>query len=335
MLKIGQKKIGKGYPVYVIAEAGINHNGDMKIAKEMIEVASKVGANAIKFQSFSAEDLFSESTNPDLFKFAQKLSLNEKQHYQLKKHADKNKIEFLSTPAGKKSIKLLEKLNVKALKIASPDITNHDLIRNSAKTKIPLIVSTGMSTLSEITSAIEIIREENYPFCILHCNSSYPSPVKDANLSTIPFFKKIFSVPVGYSDHTLGIDACLSAVSMGASIIEKHFTLDKKMEGSDQKLSANPKELKEMISKIRTIEKLIGTPRSGITQSEKKFRKSMRKSIHSATYIKKGTTIKKSMLTLFRPGDGIPPSMIPNLVGMKIKKDVNKGIKLRHDMFYK
>lgn len=333
MLKIGQKKIGKGYPVYVIAEAGINHNGDMKIAKEMIEVASKAGADAIKFQSFSAEDLFSESANPDLFKFAQKLSLNEKQHYQLKKHADKNKIEFLSTPAGKKSIKLLEKLNVKALKIASPDITDHDLIRNSAKTKIPLIVSTGMSTLSEITSAIEIIREENCPFCILHCNSAYPTPIEDANLSTIQYLHDVFAVSVGFSDHTLGIDACLTAASLGASILEKHFTLDKNMEGPDQKLSADVKELKELVSKIRKIEKLIGSPITGITKSEKKFRNKMRKSVAAATDIKAGTRLSKSMLTSIRPGIGMTPTMIDNLLGFTIKMDVKKGTLLTSDMF--
>ena len=334
-MRIGKNTINENSSIYVIAEAGINHNGNLEIAKKMIEKASKCGTNAIKFQSFFAEELISPYNNTKLFDWLKKLSLTKKQQKELKKYSERKKIEFISTPSGNRSLKILKDLRVKAIKVASPDLTDYDFLRKAAKTKIPLILSTGMSTLSEIKSAVKIIKSENCPFSLLHCNSSYPSPVKDANLSTIPFFKKIFSVPVGYSDHTIGIDACLSAVSMGASIIEKHFTLDKKMEGPDQKLSANPKELKEMISKIRTIEKLIGTPRSGITQSEKKFRKSMRKSIHSVTYIKKGTTIKKSMLTLFRPGDGIPPSMIPNLVGMKIKKDVKKGIKLRHDMFYK
>lgn len=334
-MKIGKKNIGNGKPVFIVAEIGINHNGDIEIAKKMIKIASECGADAVKFQTIIPDEFFSEKNNQELYELSKKWVFNYEQHKLLKRFAEKSGIEFFSTPFGKKSLNILKQIDVKILKISSGDLDNMELITTAAKTGIPLIISTGMSTLSEIQNTADHLSKMKCNFVLLHCNSSYPSPVRDANLSTIPFFKKIFSVPVGYSDHTLGIDACLSAVSMGASIIEKHFTLDKKMEGPDQKLSANPKELKEMISKIRTIEKLIGTPRSGITQSEKKFRKSMRKSIHSVTYIKKGTTIKKSMLTLFRPGDGIPPSMIPNLVGMKIKKDVKKGIKLRHDMFYK
>ena len=332
-LNIGKKIINDHSPTYIIAEAGINHNGDMHIANEMIEIAAKCGVDAIKFQSFEPQELFSEYLSKDIFDFAKTLHISKKQHVKLKRKAEKLGLDFISTPSGKNSLKILKNLKVKAIKIASPDFDDVELLSMAAKTKIPLIVSTGMSTFSEIVTAVETLKNENATFCLLHCNSSYPSSIKDANLNTILYFKKVFDVPIGYSDHTLGLDACLTAVSMGAKIIEKHFTLDKNMDGPDQKLSSDPKEIKELISKIRTIEKLQGHARSNVTDSEKKFRKLMRKSLAINKDVKAGTKITKNMLMSIRPGTGIPPTQINHIIGITLKKDIKKDTLLSNKFF--
>lgn len=332
-MKIGKIEIGRGNPVFVVGEAGINHNGDIETAKEMIESAANCGANGIKFQTLLPEELFSENLNPEWFEVVEKWSFNKKQHLELFNHAKKNKIEFFSTPVGIKTAKLLKEININCIKIASGEMTNYELIGVVAKMHLPMIVSTGMSTLSEISKTVEVIRQEKCQFALLHCNASYPSPIEDANLQTIPYLEQMFGVPVGYSDHTIGNDVCVGAVSLGACIVEKHFTLDKKMKGPDHKLSADPRELTELVNKIRIIEKALGSIRNGPTKSEEKFKKLMRKSIASAENLSAGTKIKKSMLTLVRPGTGIPPINIDNLVGMTLKKDVKKGLLLNWDMF--
>jgi len=332
-MNIGNKKINPENSTYIIAEAGINHNGDIKIAKELIKTASKCGANAIKFQSFIPEELFSEKNNKENLQFAQKWAISKAQHNELMKFAKTQKIEFISTATGSKSLEMLKKLKVNAIKLASMDLNNHEMLREAAKTHIPLIVSTGMSTISEVVSAVEVLKKENADFCLLHCVSSYPTSIKDANLATIPYFYKIFNVPIGYSDHTLGIDACIASVPLGSCVLEKHFTLDKNMEGPDQKLSADPKELMELVKKVRDVEKMIGKPRQNTFNSEKKFKNLMRRSIGVKKDLRKGTKIKKSMLTFFRPGDKIPPNKIEDILGRKLKKNVTKGTFLDWDMF--
>ena len=332
-MQVGKQKIGSGNSVYVVAEAGINHNGDINIAKKMIEAAAKAGADAIKFQTIFSEELFSKKLNPELYDLIKQWSFNKREHIELKKHAEKNGIDFFSTPVGKKSAKLLREIGVKCIKIASGELTNHELIKNVAKMKKPMIISTGMSTMSEIMDTVNLVRQENCPFALLHCNAAYPSPHEDVNLSNINYLQEMFDVPIGFSDHTIGDEACLAAVSMGASIIEKHFTLDKNMEGPDQKLSADVAEFTNLVSKIRIIEKLRGSPRTGPTKSEMKFRKLMRKSVCAATNIPHGTKLKKPMLTLVRPGTGIPPTMLDQLIGMTIKKDIKKGTLIDWKMF--
>lgn len=316
-----------------MAEAGINHNGDMEIAKEMIETAAKCQVNAIKFQTLLPEELFSIKLNPDWFELVKTWSFNKQQHLKLMKHAKKNQIEFFSTPVGTKTAKLLHEVNVNCIKIASGEMTNYDLVKTVAKMNLPLIISTGMSTFSEISKTVELINEEECEFALLHCNASYPSPIGDSNLNTIPYLQKTFNVPVGYSDHTLGNDVCVGAVAMGACIIEKHFTLDKEMSGPDHKISANPAEFADLVKRIRIIEKSLGTVRRAPTKSEEIFRQSMRKSVASALDIRAGTKIKKSMLTLVRPGTGIPSLQMDNLIGMTPKEDIPQGILLRWNMF--
>ena len=336
MFKIGSRQIDSGKPVFIIAEAGVNHNGDIEIAKEMIKQASECGADAVKFQTFFPDELFSKTLNPRLYELSKKWSFTAlKQNLELKKQSKKFGVEFFSTPLGKRSVSLLKRVGVKVMKISSGEITNHELIRTVANLKLPIIISTGMSTISEIKNAVQIPRTMNCPFALLHCVSSYPTPLQDANVSTIPFLRELFQVPIGYSDHTIGEEACLAAVSVGASIIEKHFTLDKNMEGPDQKLSAEPKEFKALVSKIRKIEKTLGTKRKGPIRSEEKFRKIMRKSIGSKKDISAGTKVKKSMLTTFRPGNGISPIMIDDLVGMTVKKKIKKGTLLQWNFFKK
>jgi N,N'-diacetyllegionaminate synthase len=334
IMKIGRKKIGDGSPTYVIAEAGINHNGDIEIAKEMIESAQRSGADAIKFQTFFPDELFSEVLNPELCKMAKQWSFTTlKENIQLKKFSEKCGIEFLSTPLGKKSSGLLKKVEVKAFKIASMDLTNNELIEFLAKFKLPLIISTGMSSISEIEEASQIPVQLKCPFALLHCVSSYPTDLKDANLMTIPFLSKMFNVPIGYSDHTIGNEACLSAVSLGANIIEKHFTLDKQMEGPDQKLSADVKQFKNMISQIRKIEKSLGVRRSVPFSSEQKPRKMMRRSLGASRNIPVGTKISRSMITLIRPGSGISTTMLENILGKITKKNIKKGTLLNWNSF--
>jgi len=333
MFAIGNKKIGKDNPVFIIAEAGINHNGDLDIAKKLIKEASKCGADAIKFQTIIADELFSKKLNPELYDLVSKWSLNKKDHLILMDHAKKNNIQFFSTPMGERTTKLLVSLGIQAIKIASGDLDYHRFLRAVAKTKTPMIVSTGMSKISEIVAAADIIKDENCPFALLHCNSSYPTPMKDANLSTIPYLQNMFDVPIGYSDHTDGIDACIAAVAIGANILEKHFTLDKEMEGPDQKLSADPKEFSELVRKTRLIEKSLGKPRTGVTKSEKKFVKRMRKSIGVSVDIPENTKITESMLVAFRPGNGISPTIIDHFIGLTTKKSIKKGTQLSWDAF--
>jgi N,N'-diacetyllegionaminate synthase len=333
MLKQNIKKIGVRNSTYLIAEAGINHNGDMTIAKKMIESAAASGANGIKFQTIFPDELFSKNINSELYELSKDWILSKKNHLELQKHCKKNKIDFFSTPFGKKSAKLLQQIKVPIIKIASGEITNHELITYLSKMKIPMLVSTGMTTISEIAEVVEIIKQHNCPFTLLHCVSSYPTLVKDANLSTIQYLKTTFNVPVGFSDHTTGVEVSLAAVALGASVIEKHFTLDKNMPGPDQKLSLDPSEFLELSTKTKLIEKAMGIPRSTIIKSEINFRDNMRKSLGVKSDISSGTIITRPMISLFRPGIGIPPNMIDNIIGRTVKRPIKCGTLLKWDDF--
>lgn len=318
---------------YIVAEAGINHNSDIEIAKKMIEVSAQCGANAIKFQTFTPDELFSELVNPKLYRLSKSWVLTKNDHIELQKYAKKNKITFFSTPCGVKSANLLKNLKVPFMKIASGEITNLDLIDYISKMKIPMMISTGMTSLSEISKVVEIVQSNKCKFSLLHCVSSYPAKSSDANLSTINYLQNTFNVPVGFSDHTVGIDVSLAAVALGATIIEKHFTLDKYMDGPDQRLSIDPNELSNLVKKTRVIENAMGIPRSVTYKTEKPFKENMRKSLGINITIPSNTIIKRSMITSFRPGTGIPPYMINNFIGRKTKKNIKKGSLLKWDYF--
>lgn len=332
-MKIHQKHIGKGFPTFIVAEAGINHNGDIELAKDMISTAAKIGVDGIKFQTIFPEELFSEKNNLKLFNLIKKWSFTKKEHLELKRLAEKMNIEFFSTPVGLRSAKLLKDIKCRCIKIASGEITNHELIEYVAKLKIPMIISTGMTTISEIFSVVELVKQTNTPFSILHCNSSYPTHPNDVNLVNIPYFQKLFDVPIGYSDHTIGNETCLAAVTLGASIIEKHFTLNKNFDGPDQKLSADPSDFKDLVQKIRLIEKSLGKLRTGPTTSEKKFRQLMRKSIVSKTDIPSGSKLTRKMVTFLRPGNGMPPYLMNQISGITTKKRIPKDTVIDWNMF--
>jgi len=319
--------------VYVVAEAGINHNGSMNIAKQMIESAAKCGCNAVKFQTIFPEELFTTLNNPDLFEISKSWNFTKKQHIELKKFSEELKLDFFSTPVGIKSAKLLVDIDVKMIKIASGELNNHELVSYISKKHIPIILSTGFSTLSELSQTVELIKSEKCPFAILHCNASYPTPIEDLNLVNIPYLKTIFNTTVGFSDHSLGNEASLAAVSLGAKIIEKHFTLDRKMPGFDQELSSDPKEFLNLVQKIRKLEKSFGKIREGPTKSEQKFKQLMRKSIASVKNIPSGTKITNSMLKAVRPGTGIPIDKKTTLIGLTTKKSIKKDEFFEWEMF--
>lgn len=256
-IKIGKKIIGIGERTFIIAEAGINHNGDIETAKRMIVEAKKAGADAIKFQTYTTDKRVPK--NSPIYEILKKCELTNSETKILSDFSRVNKIIFFSTPFDEECVDFLIKINTPLLKIASFDIVNHKLLDKAAKTKTPIILSRGMANTNEIDQAIRIFKKYNTPFALLHCVSSYPTNEENANLSIIRTLIKNYDCPVGYSDHTLGIDVPALSVAVGGCIIEKHFTLDKKMNGPDHKLSCNPEELKELVSRVRTIEKILGT----------------------------------------------------------------------------
>lgn len=335
-IKIGQKLIGEGEPCFIITEAGVNHNGDIKLAKELIDVARAAGADAIKFQTFKAENLVTKNTRmadyqeknigkkESQLKMLEKLELNEKDFIKLKKYCDKKRIIFLSTPHSEDAIDFLEPL-VPAYKIGSGDLTNLPFLEKIAKKKKPIILSTGMSNLREVKEAINTIRKTgNNKIILLHCTTNYPCPLEEVNLRAMLTLKKEFNLPVGYSDHTLGILVPVVAVALGAKIIEKHFTLNKNLPGPDHKASLEPKELKEMIGVIRNVEKALGNGIKKPTKSEEKIKKNIRKSIVAKIDILKGTEIKKNMLVIKRPGTGIEPKFLNGILGREARQNIKR-----------
>jgi N,N'-diacetyllegionaminate synthase len=323
----------------IIAEAGVNHNGDFEIAKKLVLEAAKSGADYVKFQTFTAETLVSKlaikadyqksNSNVDTqFTMLKSLEIPIEWYDALIKYCDKLGIKFLSTAFDEESLNFLEKLNVDLFKVPSGEITNKPYLEHVAKKGKPIIISTGMSSINDISNAIEIltinhILKEN--ITILHCNTEYPTPMSDVNLKAMLSLKKQFGVKVGYSDHTLGIEVPIAAVALGAEVIEKHFTLDKNMDGPDHKASLSPIELTDMVRAIRNIELAIsGSGEKGVTESERKNMAIARKSIHLKNEIKSGHIIGFNDLIMKRPGNGISPMQIDEVIGKKVVRDLNE-----------
>lgn len=324
--------------VYIIAEAGVNHNGSLNLAKKLVDAAAEAGADAVKFQTFKAEKEISPYAEQAEYQkkntgqvesqldMVKKLELPFEAFSELKGYADSLGIEFLSTPFEEESADFLEPL-VRRYKIASGEIINIPLLRHIAEKGKPMIISTGMADLGEIEKAINTVRSANdeLGLTLLHCTTNYPAPFDEVNLNAMNTLKAAFGLPVGYSDHTLGMEVPVAAVALGAVLIEKHFTLDKNMPGPDHKASLEPTELKNMISSIRHIEKALGSGCKVPAAGELEIRKVARKSITAAKKLDAGHRLTLQDMTLLRPGTGIAPGFLEVIVGMKLVKPVNMG----------
>jgi N,N'-diacetyllegionaminate synthase len=322
--------------VRIIAEAGVNHNGDFYRAKEMIDVAASCGADYVKFQSFSAEKLVTKfapkapyqvsemQKNESQFQMLERLELSEEQIVQLKLHANMRSIGFLSTAFDIENLKLLDSMGQNIFKIPSGEINNLPYLRQVGNLGKPIIMSTGMASLEEVETALNVLLEvgaKKEDITILHCTSAYPAPYKDVNLLAMQTMRSRFGVAVGYSDHTLGTEVAIAAVAMGAKVIEKHFTLDKELPGPDHKSSLEPEELHSMIKAIRHIEISLGDGIKRLTSSEKMNVKISRKSIVARKRIEKGSVFTESLLTTKRPGTGISPMRWDSLIGRKASRN--------------
>jgi len=322
--------------VFIIAEAGVNHNGSIKLAFQLVDAAVKAGADAVKFQTFKSENLVlkntqkaeyqKKTTNPSesQFEMLKKLELNFDAFKKINNYCNDKDIIFLSTPFDHYSIDLLNQLGLKIFKIPSGEITNLPYLRHIGSLAKKVILSTGMSTLKEVGDALNTLvvsgtKKEN--IVVLHANTMYPTPMEDVNLNVLKTIRKEFDVAVGYSDHTLGIEVDIAAVAIGATVIEKHFTLDKAMNGPDHKASLEPQELKDMVSAIRNIEKAMGSSIKTATQSEKINKNIVRKSIIARCVIKKGERLTEDNLTVKRPGTGISPMKWDKLIGTLAETD--------------
>ena len=319
--------------VYIIAEAGVNHNGDINLAYQLVDAAKAAGVDCIKFQTFKSENLVShtaqkaeyqkaatgDSSQQDMLK---QLELSFGEFVSLKEYCDRKGICFLSTPFDFESIEFLNSIEMPFWKIPSGEVTNYPYLVALAKTGKPVVMSTGMCEMQEIEDAIAVLRENGASdIKLLHCNTEYPTPYEDVNLRAMKTLRDAFGVEVGYSDHTKGIEVPIAAVAMGASVIEKHFTLDRNMEGPDHKASLEPQELKEMVDSIRHIEAALGSGDKRPSPSEKKNMAVARKSIVAAARIKAGDILTEENITVKRPGNGICPMRWKEVLGTRAVRD--------------
>ncbi|MNV24411.1 N,N'-diacetyllegionaminic acid synthase [compost metagenome] len=334
--------------VLIIAEAGVNHNGDLKTAFKLIDVAVDAQVDWVKFQTFKAEKLVSQDAQKAVYQTAntgnkeesqfqmlQKLELSHGQHEELIKYCKSKNIQFFSTAFDLDSLQYLSEIGLRAVKIPSGEITNLPYLRKSAALFQQIILSTGMSTMAEVKAATSVfleagISKEN--ITVLHCNTEYPTPMDDVNLKAMLEIQIEMGVKIGYSDHTLGIEVPIAAVALGATVIEKHFTLDRRMEGPDHAASLEPNELKQMVRSIRNVEEaLSGTGHKEPSASELKNIQIARKSIHLKQALKKGYVLQMEDLIMIRPGTGISPMKIDEIVGKRIAKDLSEGELLKEE----
>ncbi len=323
--------------VLIIAEAGVNHNGNLETAKKLIDVAAEAGVDFVKFQTFNAKKLVSKNagkadyqtknmpdTSETQLAMLQKLELSKEQHLELMAYCESRNIKFLSTGFDLDSLDFLNELKLPLFKIPSGEITNLPYLRKIGGFGKPIIISTGMADLKEIKEAISVLVKagaDKSQITILHCNTEYPTPMKDVNLRAMITIAESFGMPVGYSDHTLGIEVPIAAVALGAAVIEKHFTLDREMKGPDHKASLEPEELKAMVRAIRNIEESLGHGRKEPSSSEKKNKPIARKSIVANSEIRKGELFTEENLTIKRPGTGINPMNWDLIIGTKATKN--------------
>ncbi|MHA6732231.1 N-acetylneuraminate synthase [Devosia sp. A369] len=331
---------------FIIAEAGVNHNGDPLLARRLVEVAAASGANAVKFQSFSADKLTARGAEKaeyqkratgdgDQYEMLKALEMSSELHHDLARLCRDLGIEFMSTAFDEQSLDLLVELGIARIKVPSGELTNHPFIRAMARKNLPLIVSTGMAALEEVEAAVAVIAAERraagFPepmqdvVTILHCTSNYPAAVEDVNLNAMLTMGKATNLPVGYSDHTLGLTVSTAAVAMGARVIEKHFTLDKGMPGPDHAASLEPDELTALVNSIRDVEAAMGDGIKSPSASELPVRALVRRSVTAARAIPAGTLLDVADVTLMRPGTGIAPAELDAVFGRRAAHDIAAG----------
>ncbi|NQT46517.1 MAG: N-acetylneuraminate synthase [Candidatus Omnitrophica bacterium] len=344
-IRIGERLIGNSEEVFIIAEAGVNHNGDLELAKRLIAAAKDAGADAIKFQSFITEEIISQGApkaghqlrhsdkDESQFDMIKRLELSEDDHKKLIAYANSKGIIFLSTPYDFYTVDWLDKYGVPAFKIASIDVDNRHLLKYVASKKKPIILSTGMSYLEEVRAGVDAVRGAgNTDIILLHCTSNYPTAKQDTNLNAIRTLAREFNTVVGYSDHTEGDEASLCAVCLGARVIEKHFTVDKKLAGPDHILSMDPKEFKMFIERVKGVESLLGSGEKAPALSEMANRRDMKRSLFTRFPVKKGELLTIDKIAFKRPGTGIAASKIDDALGRRSTCDIEPETMLSWEM---
>ena len=344
-VRIGDRLVGAGCPCLVIAEAGVNHNGSGVLAHKLVDLAARAGADAVKFQTFSADRLASRSapkaayqrdttgTAESQYDMLRRLELSPEIHRELVDHCRQSGLMFLSTPFDEASVDLLDGLGVPAFKMSSGEITNVSLLRHVAAKGKPIIMSTGMSTLAEVQSAVGVLGDAGASqVVLLHCVSRYPADPAEANLRAMRTMADATSLPVGYSDHTMGIEVALTAVALGAVVLEKHFTSSRALAGPDHRCSLEPAELTKLVHGVRAVESALGHGRKEPTEGEAAVAAVARRSLVAARAIPAGTVLTEDLITSRRPGTGLPPDMLPRVLGRRVRMAVDAGTLLTLDL---
>lgn len=343
--KIQNKIVGDGYPLFFIAEAGVNHNGSLDLARQLVDVAVEAGADAVKFQTFKTEKIITPDapkstyhikttgSKESWFDLLKTQELTREMHQQLISYSNEKEIIFLSTPYDEESANLLEELGVYAFKIASTDTNNIPFLRFVARKGKPMIISTAMSTMEEVKEAVVAARDEGMEdIAVLQCTGNYPAKLSDSNLRVMHTYRRELNCIVGYSDHTPDLINPVAATAMGAKVYEKHFTIDKALPGPDHRMSLDPEELIQTVKAIRDTEQALGNSEKQVLEGEKENRVKLRKSIVANTDINKDEIINKEMIAIKRPGSGIPPADMDIIIGKKAAIDIPSGTVLSFGM---
>ncbi len=330
-MKIGDKHIGDGSPCFIIAEAGLNHNGMPEMAAQLIEVAADCGVDAVKFQTYLTHELFAPD-HPEYDKF-ERMQLSRDVYNDLRRIADQRGVMLLSTPFDEISADLLFELGVPAFKIGSGELTHLDFLRFVASKQRPMVLSTGMSTPTQVDAAVAVLHEANAEFALLHCVSSYPCPPESARVSAVSALREKFHVPIGYSDHTTGVEAALAAVALGACIVEKHFTLSKNLPGWDHFFSSDPDELKRLVASIRTTEQVLGRPEKSVQETERPIETIARRALYARRYLKAGEVLGRNDVLVRRPLGPISAEKLDEYVGKTLTHDIGSQCALKPEDF--
>lgn len=345
MVEIAGRPVGPGHPCFVVAEGGVNHNGDVELGRQLVEAAARAGADAVKFQTFVADRLATpaapkagyqvETTGAAESQQAmlRRLELSSAAHHELSARCAREGILFLSSSFDEESADFLEELGVAAFKVASGELTNLPLLAHIARKRRPMILSTGMASMDEVATAVRIVHNAGgSDLVLLHCVSAYPANPQHANLRAMRTMADAFDVPVGYSDHTLGADVALAAVALGACVLEKHFTLDRRLPGPDHRMSLDPAELAALVRSVRTIEAALGHGRKEPAPGEAEVAAVVRRSLVAARDLAAGTLLTEDVISIRRPGTGLAPALRSRLAGRRLKIDVPAGTLLTFEM---